>query len=120
MAVKDEVMSGQAMLESFTIERSDIKSPHLKKRVEWMLQVMRFMRVRGWLSAKWITLSSRTLEANARLPSPWPDVETNLTLSDSLQDLYHSAAECKSTFDTFVKKMMKVAKPKVTREFQSW
>ena len=116
----NQVMTGKEMLESFSFTRTDITSPHLKKRSVWMLQVMRFMRVRGWLTSKWTTLSKNILENNTKMPKVWPNIENELSLSEGITDLYHSAAICKKKFDIFLNKMMKIAKPKITREFNSW
>lgn len=114
---------GSSMLESIHFERTDLATSEYKSRGEWMLQVIRFMRIRGWLNSKWISLTGHLLEVKVKhMPLPCVDLDPakDLLLSDSLQDLYHSASECKPTFDRFMHGIMKITKPKSTKEFSSW
>lgn len=47
-------------------------------------------------------------------------MKTDLTLAEGMQDAYHAAASCKKVFDKFMHNVMRVVKPKVTREFTHW
>ena len=116
----DAPLDGKAMMDSIFFQRSDIP-PEYTARGVWMLKVIRFMRLRGWLSNKWLSLSTGVLEGRVLLPEPLKDVTfQSLSLSKGMKDSYHAAAVCKKTFDKFMSSLMKIVKPRVTKEFATW
>ena len=119
-------VDGAAMLASVCFARTDLAHGPNKARGEWMLQVIRFMRVRGWITAKWISISGHALDGGKlkSMPQPWPGLDPgkDILSSEGLQDLYHSATMCKVTFDKFARNIAKLARPKgiATREYTKW
>jgi len=67
-------------------------------------------------------LSSGALESKLVLPAVPKafNIKTDITLAEGMKDAYHAAASCKKVFDKFMHNLMRVVKPKVTREFNNW
>jgi tetratricopeptide (TPR) repeat protein len=96
---------------------------NLKPRAAWMINAIRFMRIRGWLSSSWAKNTKGLLEGGkVKMPVPHKgSTLEELSLSEGMKDIYHAASDVKPRFDTFVEKLMKVAFPKAkTHVCQSW
>ena len=96
----------------------------MKPRAAWMINAIKFMRIRGWLSSNWAKCTSGILEGGKmRTPKPLPGSTKleDLHLSENLKDVYHAANDVKPRFDKFVANLMKKSFPKAkTYVCDSW
>ena len=85
----------------------------MRHRAGWMINTIKFMRIRGWLSTKWASKSSGILESKMDTPKPLEGSKlSELNIADGLKDVYHAGANVKPRFDAFVTRLMMDSFPK--------
>ena len=83
-------MSTTQNKDAWNLEEIEFKReiPEEKRhRAGWMINTIKFMRIRGWLSTKWASKSSGILESKMDTPKPLEGSKlSELNIADGLKD----------------------------------